>query len=69
MKYLTPTDKNRYQSLKYSTGTEFNPYLMSTNQIMMLIDSLSTMQEQEQQQQQVKENPVSTIKKSWFSFS
>lgn len=71
MKYLTPTDKNKHQSLKYSTGTEFNPYLMSTKQIMMLIDSLSTMQEQEQQskQQQVQQTPVLAAKKSWFSFS
>ena len=74
MNYLTPTDKNRHQALKYSTGTEFNPYLMSTNQIMMFIDSLSAMQEQErkkQQQQQVqtRELAVPTKKKSWFSFS
>lgn len=69
MKYLTPTEKNRHQSLKYSTGTEFNPYLMSTNQIMMLIDSLSTMQEQEEQKQQQQEIAASAPKKSWFSFS
>ena len=74
MNYLTPTDKNMHQALKYSTGTEFNPYLMSTNQIMMFIDSLSAMQEQErkkQQQQQVqtRELAVPTKKKSWFSFS
>ena len=74
MKYLTPTEKNRYQSLKYSTGTEFNPYLMSANQIMMLIDSLSIMQQQEQDQkekekQQQQPAPVASSKKSWFSFS
>lgn len=65
MKYLTPTEENRSQSLKYSTGTEFNPYLMSTNQIMMLIDSLATVQEREKQR---KEIAAPARKKSWFSF-
>ena len=65
MKYLTPTEQNRHHSLKYSTGTEFNPYLMSTNQIMMLIDTLSIAQEQEQQE--LKRS--SETKRSWFSFS
>lgn len=65
MNYLTPTDKNMHQALKYSTGTEFNPYLMSTNQIMMFIDSLSAMQEQEKQRKEV---TAPTRKKSWFSF-
>ncbi len=71
MNYLTPTDKNRHHALKYSTGTEFNPYLMSTNQIMMFIDSLSTMQELERQRQQQLQNakPASAPKKPWFSFS
>lgn len=49
MKYLIPSDENKGLALKFSTGNEFNPYLMSTNQIMMLIDTLSELQEQEEQ--------------------
>lgn len=60
MKYLIPSDENKGLALKFSTGTQFNPYLMSTNQIMMLIDSLSELQEQE-------EKDASTKKKSWFA--
>ena len=48
MKYLIPSDENKGLALKFSTGTQFNPYLMSTNQIMMLIDTLSELQEQEE---------------------
>ena len=59
MKYLTPTDQNKQHALKFSTGTEFNPYLMSTNQIMMLIDTLSTLQQQEE--------TAPEKKKAWFS--
>lgn len=60
MKYLTPTEENKQNALKFSTGTEFNPYLMSTNQIMMLIDMLSTIQQQE-------EESVPQKKKPWFA--
>ncbi|WP_201596024.1 BLUF domain-containing protein [Psychrobacter vallis] len=62
MKYLIPSEENKGLALKFSTGTQFNPYLMSTNQIMMLIDTLSEIQEQEQE-----EKNVSKKKKPWFS--
>lgn len=60
MKYLIPSDENKGLALKFSTGTQFNPYLMNTNQIMMLIETLSDLQEQE---------AVSAAKKKkpWFS--
>lgn len=45
MKYLTPDESNQRQALRFSGGTSFNPYLMSTRQIMMLIDNLSKEQE------------------------
>ncbi|KRU21458.1 BLUF domain-containing protein [Psychrobacter pocilloporae] len=41
MKYLIPSEEKKGLALKFSTGSEFNPYLMSTNQITMLIDTLS----------------------------
>lgn len=71
MKYLTPTDQNRQHSLKYSTGVDFNPYLMSTSQIMKLIDTLSIAQEQEQRdREKAKKRALQPeTKKSWFSFS
>ena len=62
MKYLIPSDENKGLALKFSTGSQFNPYLMNTNQIMMLIDTLSELQEQE-------EIDASKKKKSWFSLS
>ncbi|WP_201555637.1 BLUF domain-containing protein [Psychrobacter sp. 72-O-c] len=64
MKYLIPSDMNKEQALKFSTGTEFNPYLMNTAQIMMLIETLSKLQEQEEEEER-----TSKVKKSWFSFS
>lgn len=45
MKYLIPDERNQQQSLRFSGGSSFNPYLMSTRQIMLLIDSLSKVQE------------------------
>jgi hypothetical protein len=48
MKYLTPSEQNKEYLLRFSAGTDFNPYLMSTFQIMMLIDSLSELQEQQE---------------------
>ena len=57
MKYLIPSDENKGLALKFSTGNEFNPYLMSTNQIMMLIDTLSELQEQEEQRASQKKKP------------
>lgn len=55
MKYLSPNEQNKDQALKFSGGTTFNPYLMSTKQIMMLIDTLSKIQEkQDRQESQVK---------------
>ena len=62
MKYLIPSDENKDLALKFSTGSQFNPYLMNTNQIMMLIDTLSELQEQE-------EIDASKKKKPWFSLS
>ncbi len=61
MKYLIPSEENKGLALKFSTGTQFNPYLMRTNQIMMLIDTLSKIQEKEQEQESVSK------KKPWFS--
>jgi hypothetical protein len=66
MKYLIPSDMNKEQALKFSTGTDFNPYLMSTTQIMMLIETLSQLQEKEQEEEDAL---ASKAKKSWFSFS
>ena len=60
MKYLIPSDENKGLALKFSTGSEFNPYLMSNNQIMMLIDTLSELQAQEEQS-------VSQKKKPWYA--
>ena len=60
MKYLIPSDENKGLALKFSTGNQFNPYLMSTNQIMMLIDTLSALQEQE-------EKRTSQKKKPWYA--
>ena len=53
MKYLTPSEFNKEHTLKFSAGTTFNPYLMNAPQILMLIDTLSRLQEQAEQQQQV----------------
>lgn len=61
MKYLIPSEENKEHSLKYSSGSNFNPYLMSTPQIMMMIDALTKQQEAEEQKQ------VTEKKKSWFS--
>lgn len=60
MKYLIPSDENKGLALKFSTGSQFNPYLMSTNQIIMLIETLSELQEREVV-------ATSNKKKSWFS--
>jgi len=48
MKYLTPSDQNNEYVLKFSAGTSFNPYLMSSSQVMMFIDTLSKLQEKEE---------------------
>ena len=66
MKYLIPSQDNKEHSLKYSAGTDFNPYLMSTNQIMMLVDALSKKQEQEEQIEPPTQQ-VTEKKKPWFS--
>ena len=57
MKYLIPSEDNKEHALKFSAGTEFNPYLMSTTQIMMMIDALSKQEEKQ----------VTQKKKPWFS--
>lgn len=41
MKYLTLSNQDKESVLKFSSGMDFNPYLMSTNQIIMFIDTLS----------------------------
>lgn len=41
MKYLIPSADNKEHVLKFSAGTEFNPYLMSALQILLLMDSLA----------------------------
>ncbi|TXD96150.1 BLUF domain-containing protein [Psychrobacter frigidicola] len=46
MKYLTPSEQDKKYVLRFSAGTDFNPYLMSTSQVMMFIDTLSELQEQ-----------------------
>ena len=46
MKYLTPSEDNKAQTLKFSSGTAFNPYLMNASQIHMLIEALSERQAQ-----------------------
>ncbi|MEM9387990.1 MAG: BLUF domain-containing protein [Pseudomonadota bacterium] len=45
MNYLTPTKKYQNEALRFSGGATFNPYLMSTKQVMLLIESLTKMQE------------------------
>lgn len=61
MKYLIPSDENKGVALKFSTGTQFNPYLMNTNQVMMFIDTLSELQEKEAMR-------ASEKKKPWYAF-
>ncbi|MBR5494755.1 MAG: BLUF domain-containing protein, partial [Psychrobacter sp.] len=46
MKYLTPSDENKEYMQKFSASHEFNPYLMSTSQIMSFIETLAKLQEQ-----------------------
>ena len=46
MNYLTPSDDNKKHLIKFSAGTTFNPYLMNAAQIIMLIDTLASLQEQ-----------------------
>lgn len=48
MKYLTPSDQDEEYVLKFSAGTEFDPYIMSSSQIMKFIDTLSELQEQQE---------------------
>jgi hypothetical protein len=52
MKYLTPNDGDNEYVLKFSATNKFNPYLMSTSQIMLFIEALSTLQEQRAAEQQ-----------------
>lgn len=72
MKYLIPSEENKEHSLKYSAGTSFNPYLMSTPQIMMMIDTLTKQREQEEAGQgagQVMQISTSQIKELIDSLS
>lgn len=48
MKYLTPSDQDKEYVHKFSVGSAFNPYLMSTSQIIMFIDTLSELQGQKE---------------------
>lgn len=50
MKYVIPSVENKEHSLKFSAGTEFNPYLMSAPQIEMLMDTLSNHESQNKMQ-------------------
>ncbi len=68
MNYLIPSEMNKEHALKFSTGTEFNPYLMSRAQIMLLIETLTALQEKEQEEKE-KEAAEPKTKKSWFSIS
>ena len=52
MKYLTLSDDDKEYVLKFSASNEFNPYLMSTSQIMLFIEALSALQEQRASEQQ-----------------
>lgn len=45
MKYLTPSELDKEQVLKFSSGTKLNPYLMSAAQIMAFMDTLSDIQD------------------------
>ena len=45
MKYLTPSELDKEQVLKFSSGTTLNPYLMSAAQIMAFMDTLSDIQD------------------------
>lgn len=44
MKYLTLKDEDKDYVLKFSDSNKFNPYLMSTSQIIMFIEALSELQ-------------------------
>ncbi|MEO0973934.1 MAG: BLUF domain-containing protein [Pseudomonadota bacterium] len=57
MNYLTPGQRYQNEALRFSGGTSFNPYLMSTRQVMMLIESLTKLQEAEKKQQQAVQAP------------
>ncbi|MEO0442281.1 MAG: BLUF domain-containing protein [Pseudomonadota bacterium] len=54
MNYLTPTARHKDKALQFSGASQFNPYLMSKRQIMMLIETLTKMQEQEAKNSAVK---------------
>lgn len=44
MKHLTPSDQDKEYVRKFSAGTVFNPYLMSTHQVLRFIETLSEIQ-------------------------
>ncbi|MGE6482233.1 BLUF domain-containing protein [Psychrobacter namhaensis] len=45
MKHLTPSEHDTEHVRKFSAGKDFNPYLMSTAQIVNFIETLSEIQE------------------------
>lgn len=45
MKHLSARDQDKEYIRKYSAGTAFDPYLMSTSQILKFIETLAEMQE------------------------
>ncbi|MEN6670230.1 BLUF domain-containing protein [Psychrobacter sp. B38] len=48
MKHLTPSDYDKEYVRKFSAGTVFDPYIMSTSQILKFIDTLSALQERKE---------------------
>jgi len=45
MKHLAPSEQDREYVRKFSAGTVFDPYIMSTSQILRFIETLSDLQE------------------------
>lgn len=48
MKHLSARDQDKEYVRKYSAGTVFDPYLMSTSQILKFIETLSEIQERKE---------------------
>ncbi|MEL6869595.1 MAG: BLUF domain-containing protein [Pseudomonadota bacterium] len=64
MNYLTPTARHKDKALQFSGADKFNPYLMSTRQIMMLIETLTKMQEQDTRKQTSKKTGLFGLKRA-----
>ena len=61
MNYLTPTTTHRNEALRFSGGPTFNPYLMSMRQLMLLIETLTKMQEKQRKAEKQEET-----RSGWF---